>query len=231
VPTITPSAIRTTPRSSLPPTSRPLSLPSRGGRCIAPKKNMSFRPLPAPLRPCHGPLAHGRAAGASAAGASRHGVGAAQLRRSRPPLPLISLVMQRARGPWPDGASPTCGFTVHSLSPNRDEKRLWKRQLRVRPLAGVGIIISSKRIMGRKYGAGLRRMAEFAADNDSYPEDAEMGLFKRNVPRHYVPIHPDNINSKDWIVLLEAGLSSDVRMRNCALPWQLRKERLSPSTI
>ena len=32
-----------------------------------------------------------------------------------------------------------------------------------------------------------------------------MGLFKRNVPRHYVPIHPDNINSKDWIVLLEAG--------------------------
>jgi hypothetical protein len=33
----------------------------------------------------------------------------------------------------------------------------------------------------------------------------KMGLFKRNVPRHYVPIHPDNINSKDWIVLLEAG--------------------------
>lgn len=32
-----------------------------------------------------------------------------------------------------------------------------------------------------------------------------MGLFKRNVPRHYVPIHPDNISSKDWIVLLEAG--------------------------
>ena len=32
-----------------------------------------------------------------------------------------------------------------------------------------------------------------------------MGLFKRNVPRHYVPIHPDNINSKDWIVLLEVG--------------------------
>jgi hypothetical protein len=33
----------------------------------------------------------------------------------------------------------------------------------------------------------------------------EMGIFKRKVPRHYVPIHPDNITSKDWIVLLEAG--------------------------
>jgi hypothetical protein len=33
----------------------------------------------------------------------------------------------------------------------------------------------------------------------------KMGLFKRKVPRHYIPIHPDNITSKDWIVLLEAG--------------------------
>ena len=43
-----------------------------------------------------------------------------------------------------------------------------------------------------------------------------MGLFKRNVPRHYVPIHPDNINSKDWIVLLEAGTivgGSDEKLR------------------
>jgi hypothetical protein len=32
-----------------------------------------------------------------------------------------------------------------------------------------------------------------------------MGIIKRNVPRHYIPIHPDNIASKDWIVLLEAG--------------------------
>ena len=32
-----------------------------------------------------------------------------------------------------------------------------------------------------------------------------MGIFKRTVPRHYIPIHPDNIASKDWIVLLEAG--------------------------
>jgi len=30
-------------------------------------------------------------------------------------------------------------------------------------------------------------------------------MFRRKVPRHYVPIHPDNIASSDWIILLEAG--------------------------
>jgi hypothetical protein len=32
-----------------------------------------------------------------------------------------------------------------------------------------------------------------------------MGLFRRKVPSHYIPIHPDNIAKKDWIILLEAG--------------------------
>jgi hypothetical protein len=32
-----------------------------------------------------------------------------------------------------------------------------------------------------------------------------MGLLRRKVPAHFVPIHPDNAASKDWIVLLEAG--------------------------
>jgi hypothetical protein len=32
-----------------------------------------------------------------------------------------------------------------------------------------------------------------------------MGLFRRKVPIHYIPIHPDNISKKDWIILLEAG--------------------------
>jgi hypothetical protein len=32
-----------------------------------------------------------------------------------------------------------------------------------------------------------------------------MGIFRRKVPRHFIPIHPDNIASKDWIILLEAG--------------------------
>ena len=32
-----------------------------------------------------------------------------------------------------------------------------------------------------------------------------MGIFRRKVPSHYIPIHPDNITKKDWIILLEAG--------------------------
>jgi hypothetical protein len=32
-----------------------------------------------------------------------------------------------------------------------------------------------------------------------------MGVFNRKVPRHYIPVHPDNVESKDWIVLLEVG--------------------------
>jgi hypothetical protein len=32
-----------------------------------------------------------------------------------------------------------------------------------------------------------------------------MGIFRRTVPSHYIPIHPDNITKKDWIILLEAG--------------------------
>ena len=32
-----------------------------------------------------------------------------------------------------------------------------------------------------------------------------MGIFRRTVPSHYIPIHPDNIEKKDWIILLEAG--------------------------
>ncbi len=32
-----------------------------------------------------------------------------------------------------------------------------------------------------------------------------MGIFRRKVPHHFVSIHPDNIASKDWIIILEAG--------------------------
>lgn len=32
-----------------------------------------------------------------------------------------------------------------------------------------------------------------------------MGLIRRKVPRHYVPIHPDNVGTNDWLILLEAG--------------------------
>jgi hypothetical protein len=32
-----------------------------------------------------------------------------------------------------------------------------------------------------------------------------MGIFRRKVPHDYVPIHPDNIDTDNWIILLEAG--------------------------
>jgi hypothetical protein len=32
-----------------------------------------------------------------------------------------------------------------------------------------------------------------------------MGIFRRKVPSHYIPVHPDNVVKKDWVILLEAG--------------------------
>jgi hypothetical protein len=32
-----------------------------------------------------------------------------------------------------------------------------------------------------------------------------MGLFRRKVPNHYIPVHPDNVAKRDWLILLEAG--------------------------
>src|SRR5262247_3617199 len=32
-----------------------------------------------------------------------------------------------------------------------------------------------------------------------------MGLFRRKVPSHFIPVHADNARKKDWVILLEAG--------------------------
>ena len=32
-----------------------------------------------------------------------------------------------------------------------------------------------------------------------------MGIFRRKAPSHLIPVHPDNVAKKDWIILLEAG--------------------------
>jgi hypothetical protein len=32
-----------------------------------------------------------------------------------------------------------------------------------------------------------------------------MGIFRRKVPPHLIPVHPDNAVKNDWVVLLEAG--------------------------
>jgi hypothetical protein len=40
-----------------------------------------------------------------------------------------------------------------------------------------------------------------------------MGAFRGKVPNHYIPIHPDNVRKKDWVIVLEAetigGLSTE----------------------
>lgn len=32
-----------------------------------------------------------------------------------------------------------------------------------------------------------------------------MSIVGRRLPSHFIPIHPDNMANKDWIILLEAG--------------------------
>jgi hypothetical protein len=32
-----------------------------------------------------------------------------------------------------------------------------------------------------------------------------MGIIRRKVPGHYIPIHRDNISKNDWVIVLEAG--------------------------
>ena len=32
-----------------------------------------------------------------------------------------------------------------------------------------------------------------------------MGMLRRKVPSHLIPVHPENATKKDWIILLEAG--------------------------
>jgi hypothetical protein len=44
----------------------------------------------------------------------------------------------------------------------------------------------------------------FVSDR-SFDRETIMGLFKRSVPSHHVPIHRHNAAKKDWVILLEAG--------------------------
>jgi hypothetical protein len=32
-----------------------------------------------------------------------------------------------------------------------------------------------------------------------------MGIFRRKVPNHFIPVHADNVAKNDWIIVLEAG--------------------------
>jgi hypothetical protein len=52
-----------------------------------------------------------------------------------------------------------------------------------------------------------------------------MGLIRRKVPAHYIPIHPTNVATKDWIILLEAGtiVGSSAEVLRVALATKERK--------
>ena len=36
-------------------------------------------------------------------------------------------------------------------------------------------------------------------------EVSRMSVPQRKMPSHFIPIHADNVNKNDWIILLEAG--------------------------
>jgi hypothetical protein len=52
-----------------------------------------------------------------------------------------------------------------------------------------------------------------------------MGLIRRKVPAHYIPIHPINVATKDWIILLEAGtiVGSSAEVLRVAIATKERK--------
>jgi hypothetical protein len=53
-----------------------------------------------------------------------------------------------------------------------------------------------------------------------------MQRFKRRVPTHHVPIHPDNIRKNDWIILLEAGTIIDAPGEKLRVALATRERKL-----
>jgi hypothetical protein len=56
-----------------------------------------------------------------------------------------------------------------------------------------------------------------------------MGVFRRKVPHDYVPIHPDNIATNNWIILLEAGTivgsnAQKLRVAKATLEKKIKKK-------
>ena len=55
-------------------------------------------------------------------------------------------------------------------------------------------------------------------------------MFRRKVPSHLVPLHRDNITSKDWVILLEAGTiigpsPERLRVARTTLERKVKKQR------
>ena len=56
-----------------------------------------------------------------------------------------------------------------------------------------------------------------------------MGVFRRKVPTHCVPVHPDNIRKNDWIILLEAGTivgASAEKLRSLGPLWKENRNQI-----
>jgi hypothetical protein len=56
-----------------------------------------------------------------------------------------------------------------------------------------------------------------------------MGIFRRKVPHHYAPIHPDNIATNNWIILLEAATivgskTEKLRVAKATLEKKIKKK-------
>jgi hypothetical protein len=56
-----------------------------------------------------------------------------------------------------------------------------------------------------------------------------MGILHRKVPNQYIPIHPDNIGTKNWIILLEAGTivgskAEKLRVANATLEKKIKRK-------
>ena len=52
-----------------------------------------------------------------------------------------------------------------------------------------------------------------------------MGFFRNNVSNDLVPIHPDNISNKDWVIFLEAGtITGPSPQRIRVAPWMQERK-------
>jgi hypothetical protein len=54
-----------------------------------------------------------------------------------------------------------------------------------------------------------------------------VGLFRKKSLNGLIPIHPDNIGNKDWVILLEAGtIVGPSPRRICVACWMQEKKIL-----
>src|SRR5208283_6143842 len=53
-----------------------------------------------------------------------------------------------------------------------------------------------------------------------------MAIFRRHDPHHLVPLHPDNVRSVDWVILLEANTIVDGSGRTLRVARAMRAQKV-----